>query len=177
MVERKNRSIVGAARAMLHDQSLPFFLWEEACSTAVYLQNRSPHRAMRNKTPEESFTGKKPEVSHFRIFGCLTYSHVPSEKMTRFEPTAERGIFVGYDETSKAFCIYLPALRKVVVRQEVRFEEEWAFRKSRESMQGEQLVPTPQVASQVPLVQFHRFSGLSDHMLQAKDLQVQLFIQ
>ena len=49
-----------------------------------------------------------------------------------FEPTAGKGIFVGYDETSKAFRIYLPTLRKVVVRQEVRFEEEQAFRKSKE---------------------------------------------
>ena len=109
MAERKNGSIVGAARAMLHDQSLPFFLWAEACSTTVYLQNKSPHHVVENKTHEESFISKKPEVSHFRIFGCLTFSHVPSEKRTKFEHTTERGIFVGYDETSKAFHIYLPA--------------------------------------------------------------------
>ena len=47
-----------------------------------------------------------------------------------------------YDEISKAFYIYLPSQRKVVVRREVRFEEERAFRKSRESEQGEQQVPT-----------------------------------
>ena len=81
----------------------------------------SPHRTLGNKTPEEMFIGKKPEVSHFHIFGCLTFSHVPSEKTTKLEPTAERGIFVGYDETSKAFHIYLPALRKVVARREGRF--------------------------------------------------------
>ena len=83
-------------------------------------------------TPEESFTGKKPKVSHFRIFGSLTYSHVPSEKRTKLEPTAEKGIFVGYDETSKAFRIYLPSQRKFVVRREVKFEEEQAFRKCRD---------------------------------------------
>ena len=87
---------------------------------------------MGNKTPKESFTVKKPEVSHFRIFDCLTYSHVSSENWTKFKPTVERGIFVGYDETSKAFRIYLPPKRKVVVRREVRFEEERAFRKFRE---------------------------------------------
>ena len=65
VAERKNKSIVGATRAMLHDQSLPFFLWDEACSTAVYLQNRSPHHAVGNMTPEECFSGKKPEVGHF----------------------------------------------------------------------------------------------------------------
>jgi transposase InsO family protein len=46
VAERKNRAIVAAARAMLHDQGLPLFLWAEACYTAVYLQNMSPHRAL-----------------------------------------------------------------------------------------------------------------------------------
>ena len=152
MAKRKDRSIVGVARAMLHDQSLHFFLWTNACSTVVYLQNRSPHWALGSKTLEEMFTGKKPEVSHFRIFGCPTFSHIPSEKRTKLEHTAERGIFVGYDETWKALRIYLPTLRKVVVRREVRFEE-WAFRKSRESVQEEQHTPTPLAISRVPLVQ------------------------
>jgi hypothetical protein len=104
VAERKNRAIVGAARAMLHDQGLPLFLWAEACYTAVYLQNRSPHRAVGSMTPEEAFSGKKPEVGHFQIFGCITYSYVPSEKRTKLEPMAERGIFVGYNETSKEGC-------------------------------------------------------------------------
>ena len=51
-------------------------------------------------TPEEAFFGKNLEVSHFRIFGCLTYSHVHSENRTMLDPTADKGIFVGYDETS-----------------------------------------------------------------------------
>ena len=72
-------------------------------------------------------------MSHFHIFGCLTFSHVPSEKRKKLEPIAERGIFVGYDETLKAFRIYLPSKRKVIVRSEVRFKEDRAFRKSRES--------------------------------------------
>ena len=61
------------------------------------------------------------------------------------EPTAEKGIFVGYDETSKAFRIYLPSQRKVVVRRDVRFEEEKAFKKSIDSELGEQQVAPPQV--------------------------------
>ena len=60
---------------------------------------------------------------------------------------------MGYDETLKALRIYLPAMRNVVVRREVIFEEERVFKKSRESKQGKQQVPTPQVASQVPSVQ------------------------
>jgi hypothetical protein len=78
VTERKHRAIVGATKAMLYDQDLPGFLWAEACNTAVYIQNRSPHRVLRRKTPEEVFTGKKPKVGHFSIFGCLVYCHVPS---------------------------------------------------------------------------------------------------
>jgi hypothetical protein len=70
-------------------------------------------------------------VGHFRIFGCITYSYVASEKRTKLEPTTERGIFVGYSETSKAFRIYLPSLRKTVLRTNVKFQEDRAFRKSR----------------------------------------------
>jgi hypothetical protein len=121
------------------------FLWAEACNTVVYIRNRNPHRALRNKTPEEAFTGKKPEVGHFRIFGFLTYSHVLSEKKTKLEPTAEKGIFVGYSETSKAYCIYIPALKKTVVRRDVKFEEDRAFRKSHVSPTVEEGQQAPQV--------------------------------
>ena len=131
VAERKNRTIVGAARSMIHDQGLPLFLWAEACNTAVYLQNRSPYKAVGNMTPEEAFTGKRPHVDHLRMFGCVTFSHVPKEKRTKMEPTTEKGIFVGYSETSKAYRLYIPGYRTVVVRRDVKFEEDRAFRKSR----------------------------------------------
>ena len=86
---------------------------------------------MGSMTPEEVFSRKKPEVGHFQIFGCITYSYVPSEKRKKLEPMARRGIFVGYSETSKALHIYLPSLRKTVLRRDVRFEDDGAFRKSR----------------------------------------------
>jgi hypothetical protein len=126
---------------MLHDQGLPVFFWAKACYTVVYLQNRSPHRAVGIMTPKEAFSGKKPEVGHFRIFGCLIYSHVPSEKRTKLETMKEKGIFVGYSETSKAFCIYIPSFRKIVLRRDVRFEEDGPFRKSQGTERGENSSP------------------------------------
>ena len=36
-------------------------LWEKATRTTVYVQNRTPHRVLNNKTPEQSFSGEKPE--------------------------------------------------------------------------------------------------------------------
>ena len=89
----------------------------EACSNIVYVVNIIMHRALGSKTLEEMFTGKVPKIGHFQIFGCLTYFHVSSKKRTKLVATGERGYFVGYDETSKAFRIYLPTKRKVVVRR------------------------------------------------------------
>ena len=109
MAKRKNHPIVGVVRAMLDDQSLPLFIWVEACSTFDFVQNRIFHRSLGFKTPKEMFMRKNPKIGHFRIFGCLTCSHVPSEKRTKLDTTGERGYFVGYDETSKDFHIYLPA--------------------------------------------------------------------
>jgi len=69
VVERKNKSIVGVAWEMLHDQGLSLPLWAEACNTSIYVQNKSPHRILRMSTPEEYFSGKKSDMADFRIFG------------------------------------------------------------------------------------------------------------
>lgn len=106
---------------MIHHQGLPLFLWAEAYNTAIYLLNRSPHKSLGDLTPEEAFFGEKPQLTHLRIFGCVTYSQVAKEKRTKLDPTAEKGIFVGYSETSKAYRIYISSLRSVVVRRDVRF--------------------------------------------------------
>jgi hypothetical protein len=112
---------------MLHDRNFPLYLWAEACATAVYLQNKSPHRIFGKMTPEEAFTGRRPDVKHIRIFGCLTFSHVPSERRTKLDPTAQQGILVGYSEVSKAYRIYILPLRRVVVSRDVRFGEDRTF--------------------------------------------------
>jgi transposase InsO family protein len=125
--KRKNRAIVGAAKAMLHDQNLPKFLWAEACNTAVYLQNRSPHKVLGNVTLKEGFIRKKPDINHLRIFGCVAYCHILAEKRTKLDPIAEKGILVGYSETSKAYRIYIPTIKKIVLRRDVKFEEERAL--------------------------------------------------
>lgn len=65
------------------------FLWVEACSTAIYVQNRCPHRKLRDLTPKEAFTGGKHEISHLRIFGYPVYVHVPQEKRTKLDPAGK----------------------------------------------------------------------------------------
>ena len=101
----------------------------------------SPHRALGRKTPKEAFTRSRPYVEHLHIFGCLTFPHVPSEKRTKLDPTTEKGILVGYSEISKAYQIYLSTQRRVVVRRDVRFEEDRALGKSLELRDRVEEVP------------------------------------
>ncbi|GKF06027.1 ribonuclease H-like domain-containing protein, partial [Tanacetum coccineum] len=71
VAERKNRTLIEAARTMLADSKLPTTFWAEAVNTACYVQNRvliiKPH----NKTPYELFLGRKTALSFMRPFGCL----------------------------------------------------------------------------------------------------------
>ena len=83
VVGRKNHMMMEVVWAMLHDQRIPKFLWAETTLTAVYVQNRCPHQALGSKTLEEKFTSKKPDVSHFKIFGSPVYFHVPKEKRNK----------------------------------------------------------------------------------------------
>ena len=85
VTKRKNQTIASAARVMIHDQGLQMYMWVEACGTAVYVQNRSPHQIFGNITSEEAFTEENPEISHLRIFGCPFCIHVPRDKRTKLD--------------------------------------------------------------------------------------------
>ncbi|KAI5355061.1 hypothetical protein L3X38_007956 [Prunus dulcis] len=67
VVERKNRTVVEMAKAMLHEKELPYYLWTEAVHTAVYILNRCPTKALRNKTPFEAYSTRKPGVAHLKV--------------------------------------------------------------------------------------------------------------
>lgn len=72
----------------------------------------------------------KLEVNHFHIFGCLVYIYVPIEKRTKLEPYNKKGLFLGYNETSKAYMVFIPELSKAIVSRDVKFEEDFSTRKS-----------------------------------------------
>jgi hypothetical protein len=118
-------------KTMIHDQDLPMCLWAEATMTTIYVQNRLSHSALGFKTPEEMFTGKKPEVSHLKIFGCPIFIHIPKEKRNKLEPSGKKGIFVGYSEVSKAFRIYIPGHLHIEINRDVTFDEDAMLKKSR----------------------------------------------
>jgi hypothetical protein len=106
-------------------------LWAEAAMATVYVQNKISHSALGFKTPEEMFTGKKPEVSHLKIFGCPVFVHISKEKRNKLKPSGKKGILVGYCEVSKAFRIYIHVHRHIEISRDVTFDEEYALKKSR----------------------------------------------
>jgi len=91
VAERKNRTIMEVVKAMIHDQDLLMHLWAEATKTTVYVQNKSPHRVLGNKTPEEMFTGEKPEFNDSRIFGYPVYVYVPKGQEIEVGPFRQEG--------------------------------------------------------------------------------------
>ena len=77
------------------------------------------------------FTGENPKVSHANIFGCHVYLHVPKEKISKLDPLGKKGIFVGYNEQSKAYRIYIPGFLQIEISRDVTFDEDAAFTKSK----------------------------------------------
>jgi hypothetical protein len=72
----------------------------------------------------------KLEMSHFFIFGCLFYIHVPIEKRTKLYPSIRKGLFAGYSEISKAYKVFISEHRKTIISRDVKFEEDFASKKS-----------------------------------------------
>ena len=111
-----------AVKTMIHDQDLLMHLWAEATRTTIYVHNRLSHSALGFKTLEEMFSGKKPEVSHLKIFGCPVFIHIPKEKRNKLDPSGKKGIFVGHCEVSKSFWVYIPSQHHIEINKDVTFD-------------------------------------------------------
>ena len=123
LAERMNMTLVEKVRCMLFNANMSKHFWAEAVTTAAYLVNRSPSSALQFKTPQEVWSGKPPDLSNLRIFGCLAYAHINQGKL---EPKAIKGYFIGYPEGVNGFkiwCINGKPSRTLISR-DVVFDEE-----------------------------------------------------
>ncbi|GKA56232.1 putative ribonuclease H-like domain-containing protein [Tanacetum coccineum] len=123
VAERRNRTLIEAARTMLADSKLPTTFWAEAVSTACYVQNRvlvvKPH----NKTPYELFRGFKPALSFMRPFGCHVTILNTLDSLGKFDGKSDEGFFVGYSLSSKAFRVYNTRTKRVEENLHIGFLE------------------------------------------------------
>ena len=117
---------------MLIDANLPQRFRAEAVSTATYLRNRCPTRAVEGKTPYEAWHGTKPRVDHLRVFGCTAYAHIPKSERGKFDSKARKCILLGYGSNTKGYRLYDPVQRKVLHSRDVRFNEQ-EFSENREA--------------------------------------------
>nr|GEY32663.1 retrovirus-related Pol polyprotein from transposon TNT 1-94 [Tanacetum cinerariifolium] len=123
VVERRNRTLIEAARTMLIYAQAPLFLWAEAVATSCFIRNRSIIRLRHGKTLYDLMHGKQPDLSYFHVFGALCYPTNDGENVGKLQPKADIGIFIGYAPTKKAFRIYNRRTRRIVENIHVDFDE------------------------------------------------------
>ncbi|GJY74321.1 putative ribonuclease H-like domain-containing protein [Tanacetum coccineum] len=123
VVERRNCTLVEAARTMMIFSKAPMFLWAKAVATAYYTQNRSLIHIRHNKTPYELVHDKKPDLTFFRVFGALCYLTNDSEDLGKFQAKADIVIFVGYSPSRKGYRIYNKRTRRLMETIHATFDE------------------------------------------------------
>nr|GEV33414.1 hypothetical protein [Tanacetum cinerariifolium] len=92
VVERRNRTLVEAARTMLTFANLPSFLWAEAIATACFTQNRLIIYKRFDKTPYELINKRKPNIKFFRVFGCRCYLLNDYEDVGKLKAKGDIGV-------------------------------------------------------------------------------------
>jgi transposase InsO family protein len=135
IAERKNRTIMDMVRSMLACREVPKEFWPEAVNWAIYILNRSPTTALNDITPEEAWSSTKPFVKHFRIFGCIAYTHVPDAQRRKLDDKSVKCIFLGVSEESKAYRLYNPISKKIIISRDVIFaeNEKWKWNETSHS--------------------------------------------
>nr|GFC00047.1 retrovirus-related Pol polyprotein from transposon TNT 1-94 [Tanacetum cinerariifolium] len=123
VVERRNRTLVEAARTMLIFSRAPLFLWAEAIAAACFTQNRSIIHRRFNKTPYELINGKKPDILFLNIFGALCYPKNDREDIGKLGAKGDIGLFIGYSADSCAYRIYNRRTKKIMETMNVSLDE------------------------------------------------------
>nr|GEW96002.1 zinc finger, CCHC-type [Tanacetum cinerariifolium] len=123
VAERKNKTLIKAARIMLADSLLLVTFWVEAVNTACYVLNRALVTRTHNKTPYELLNSRSPRLDFMRPFSYPATILNTLDPLGKFEGKDDEGFLVGYSITSKDFRIFNTKTRKVKENLHVRFLE------------------------------------------------------
>ena len=95
------------ARTMLCENNLPKYFWEKAINTTCYVINRETIRSLLSKTPYELYRDRKPNVSHFRSFGCKYFIlNNGKHPIGKIDTKSDETIFMGYALNSKTYRVF-----------------------------------------------------------------------
>jgi hypothetical protein len=122
-MERKNRTLLDMARTMLDEYKTPDRFWAKAINTACYSINRLYLHRILKKTSYELLTGKKPNVSYFRVFGSKCFILIKRARSSKFAPKAVEGFLLGYDSNTRAYRVFNKSTRLVEVSCDIVFDE------------------------------------------------------
>nr|GEU56412.1 Gag-Pol polyprotein [Tanacetum cinerariifolium] len=152
VVDRRNRTLVEAARTMLIFSYAPLFLWAEAIATACFTQNCSIIHHRFNKTPYELINGRKPNISFLHVFSALCYPKNDRENIGKLGAKGDIGFFIGYSTDSCAYRIYNRRTKNIIETMNVSFNElsVMAF-EQRSSKPGLQSMTSGQISSRLDL--------------------------
>ena len=135
VVERRNRTLMEMARSLLKHMSMPNYLWGEAIRHATYLINRVATRVLNDQTPYEMLRSKKPNISHLKVFGCIGYAKIEGAQLKKLDDRSLMLVHLGTEPGSKAYRLYNPNTRRVIVSRDVVFDEEKSWNWSKEDKQ------------------------------------------
>lgn len=112
------------ARTKLIDSRLVINFWAEAVNTTCYVTNRCLIRSIIKKTPYELLNNKKPSIAHLRPFGCkCSVLNNGKDDLGKFDARSDKGVFVGYSSTSKAYKVFNKRTLCVEENMHVKFDE------------------------------------------------------
>nr|GEZ54605.1 hypothetical protein [Tanacetum cinerariifolium] len=123
VVERRNRTLVEAARPMLSAAKVPLYFWAEVIATTCFTQNRSLVIPRHEKIPYHIIDDQKPSVKFFHIFGSLCYIVRDGENLDKMKEKGDACIFVGYSTQSRAYRVFNKRTRVIVKTIHVNFDE------------------------------------------------------
>nr|GEU76282.1 hypothetical protein [Tanacetum cinerariifolium] len=123
VVERRNRTLVEAARTMLSAAKVPLFFWAEVIATSCFTQNRSLVIPRHEKTPYHIINDRKPSVKFFYTFGTLCYIVRDGENIYKMKEKGDACIFVGYSTQSRAYRVFNKRTRVIFETIHVNFDE------------------------------------------------------
>nr|GEV10825.1 retrovirus-related Pol polyprotein from transposon TNT 1-94 [Tanacetum cinerariifolium] len=123
VIERRNCTLVEAARTMLIFSHASLFLWAEAIATTCYTQTCSIIHRRFNKTPYELIQGRKPDISYLYVFRALCYPKNDREDIGKLGVNGDIGFFIGYFANSVAYRVYNRRKNKIMETMNVTFDE------------------------------------------------------
>nr|GEV95952.1 retrovirus-related Pol polyprotein from transposon TNT 1-94 [Tanacetum cinerariifolium] len=123
VAERKNTTLIEAARTILAYLLLPIPFWAEAVNTAYYVQNRVLVTKPHNKTPYELLLGRSPSIGFMKPFGCHVTILNTLDLLEKFDGKADEGFLVRYSVNCKAFRVFNSRTRIVQETLHINFLE------------------------------------------------------